>query len=340
MDGLLVSVVIPVYNAEAYLDRCLNSVTGQSYGDLQIILVDDGSADQSGKLCDEWAEKDARIQVIHKQNEGAGPARARGMDEAGGEYLMFMDADDRIDGRTVEKLLNRAVSEGADACYCGFVDVDLDGNGRKGVPPGKLSYEGKEIKEFAGYAIGEPPHVTQNCFCGYSVCACLYKMSVIRGGDIAFGNERNIYSEDLLFNIAFCKKAGKVAILPECLYYYYAVPKSGNQRQFQAVLNMRRALRKSILEHWGRDTFLLQRTGRRYMNNLITCIRHETALADRNGNKYCLEQIRRMCRHRVTRAVLRHYPVADMRLRQRVLFSLMLHGNERLVYLLFRLRYR
>ncbi len=340
MRGLLVSVVIPVYNVEAYLDRCMNSVVGQSYGELQIILVDDGSRDRSGKLCDEWAARDARIQVIHKQNEGAGPARTRGMQEARGEYLMFMDSDDRIDGRTVERLLDKAVAESADACYCGFVDVDLSGNARKGIPPKKLSYEGKEIREFVGYAIGGPPQMTQNCFCGYSACACLYKMSVIRDGAVTFRNERNIYSEDLLFNVAFCKKAGKVVILPECLYYYYAMPKSSGGRPFEAVLNMHRVLCQSIREKWGRDAFLLQRIERRYMDNLITYIRQEVALAGKDGCQGCPERIRQVCRQETTQAVLSRYPIANMQIRQRILFSLILHRRERLVYLLFKLRYR
>lgn len=339
MHGLLVSVVIPVYNVEAYLDRCMDSVTGQSYEELQIILVDDGSEDRSGKRCDEWAARDARVQVVHQQNEGAGPARARGMQEARGQYLMFVDADDRIDSQMVEKLLDKVAAEEADACYCGFTDVDVSGTGKKGIPPKKLTYEGKEIKEFVGYAIGEPPHVTQNCFCGYSVCACLYKMSVIRTGSVMFRNERNVYSEDLLFNIAFCQKARKVTILPECLYSYYAVPKSCNRRPFEAAVNMHRMLCESIQEHWARDPFLLQRTDRRYMNNLIVYIRQEMTLAGTNERKSCLEKIRKVCRHESTQTVLGRYPIADMQLQQRVLFLLMLHGQARLVYLLFKLRY-
>ena len=92
----LVSVIIPVYNVEKYLARCIQSVCGQSYQGLEIILVDDGSKDKSGVICDEYAERDGRIKVIHKENGGLGDARTAGVEKAEGKYLLFVDSDDRI----------------------------------------------------------------------------------------------------------------------------------------------------------------------------------------------------------------------------------------------------
>lgn len=93
-NGPVVTVVVPVYNVEAELNRCVESLVGQTFSDLQIILVDDGSTDLSGELCDAWADRDSRICVIHKQNGGLSSARNAGIDIAEGEYLGFVDSDD------------------------------------------------------------------------------------------------------------------------------------------------------------------------------------------------------------------------------------------------------
>ena len=90
----VVSVVVPIYNVENYLDKCVNSIVNQTYGELEIILVDDGSKDNSSKICDEWKEKDSRIKVIHKENGGLSSARNAGLEVATGEYIMFEDSDD------------------------------------------------------------------------------------------------------------------------------------------------------------------------------------------------------------------------------------------------------
>ena len=93
----LISVIVPVYNVEKYLNRCVESIMNQTYKNLQIILIDDGSNDRSGKICDEYAEKDKRIEVIHKENAGVSAARNKGLDKAKGEWITFVDADDWIE---------------------------------------------------------------------------------------------------------------------------------------------------------------------------------------------------------------------------------------------------
>lgn len=100
----LISLVVPVYNVEKYLDKCLETITKQTYSKLEIILVDDGSTDLSGKKCDEWEKKDARIKVIHKENGGLSSARNAGIDVATGEYITFVDSDDFIDYKMIEEL--------------------------------------------------------------------------------------------------------------------------------------------------------------------------------------------------------------------------------------------
>jgi len=114
MEQEKISVVIPVYKVEKYLDKCMESVTGQTHKNLEIILVDDGSPDACPKMCDEWAKKDGRVKVIHKQNGGLSDARNFGIDAATGKYLTFIDSDDYLDLNFCETLLNELKNNNAD----------------------------------------------------------------------------------------------------------------------------------------------------------------------------------------------------------------------------------
>ena len=114
MDNSLVSIIIPIYNVEQYLDRCIKSVINQTYKNIEIILVDDGSTDKCPEICDQYAQKDNRIVVIHKENGGLSSARNAGMKVLKGEYMLFVDSDDWIKGNTVEELLQIAIEHDVD----------------------------------------------------------------------------------------------------------------------------------------------------------------------------------------------------------------------------------
>lgn len=119
----LISVIIPIYKVEAYLHRCIDSVLAQTYRNLEIILVDDGSPDNCGKICDEYAQKDSRIRVIHKKNGGVSDARNVGLESAKGEYLSFVDSDDYIESTMYEELLRTLLDADADIAACGYYNV-------------------------------------------------------------------------------------------------------------------------------------------------------------------------------------------------------------------------
>ena len=126
MDDLI-SVIVPVYKVEKYLDRCVESITNQTYKNLEIILVDDGSPDNCPKMCDEWVQKDSRIKVIHKENGGLSDARNAGMAIATGEVISFIDSDDYIDLNMYELLINKMHETDSDIVSCGVNWVDESG---------------------------------------------------------------------------------------------------------------------------------------------------------------------------------------------------------------------
>lgn len=115
----LISVIVPVYNVEKYLDKCVDSIVNQTYKNLEIILVDDGSPDNCPKMCDDWARKDKRIRVIHKKNGGVSSARNLGINNANGECIGFVDSDDWIEKKYIQKLYETLIQEGADIALCG-----------------------------------------------------------------------------------------------------------------------------------------------------------------------------------------------------------------------------
>ena len=121
MDDKLVSIIMPIYNASEYLSDSIGDLMSQTFRGFELICVDDGSTDASGKMLDEYANKDKRIRVVHQKNQGGGAARNRGMDEAGGKYLLFLDSDDRFEPELIEKSLIRAES---DACEVLAFDGD------------------------------------------------------------------------------------------------------------------------------------------------------------------------------------------------------------------------
>lgn len=124
----LISVIIPIYKVEKYLDKCIQSVINQTYSNLEIILVDDGSPDNCPQLCDDWANKDERIKVIHKKNGGLSDARNAGLDIATGEYIAFVDSDDYIESDMYECLLDKIIKTQSQMAICNFEYVDTDGN--------------------------------------------------------------------------------------------------------------------------------------------------------------------------------------------------------------------
>ncbi len=120
----LVSVIVPIYMVQDYLEKCINSILIQTYENLEIILVDDGSKDECGRICDEFANKDKRIKVIHKENGGLSDARNFGIDAAKGQYIVFIDSDDYVHFQMIEYLIKPVMDGEADMSVCGFVSVD------------------------------------------------------------------------------------------------------------------------------------------------------------------------------------------------------------------------
>lgn len=223
-----VSIVVPVYNVEDCLDRCLESITAQTHDRLEIILVDDGSTDGSSALCDQWAARDCRIRVIHKKNEGLGMARNTGMDHARGQYIFFFDSDDYVDAALVEKCLRCAREQQAEVVLYGSHHVRGDAVTATPVRTERILYHGEEVGEEL-----LPGLFTYELGIGVSAWGKMYDLNMLKRRGLRFPSEREVICEDGWFMLELLSHVQTAAVLPECLYYYCHRPDSLSRRYQQ-----------------------------------------------------------------------------------------------------------
>ena len=204
----LISVIIPVYKVEKYLEKCVDSVINQTYDNLEIILVDDGSPDNCPKMCDEYAKKDKRIKVIHKENGGVGSARNKGIEKSTGDYITFVDSDDWIEKEFIHEMLDIANKYKADYVTCGYYRVYEN---KKEIINGNLEEIVIDSKEYVNKLLN-----VQNGY-GFVHMKLIKKTKI---SNLRF-EEKLVVGEDALFNIQLCKNIEKIVIYNKPLYNYY-----------------------------------------------------------------------------------------------------------------------
>lgn len=217
-----VSVIVPVYNVEKYIDRCMETLLNQKLTDIEIILVNDGSPDNSPAICDQYAEKDRRVKVVHKANGGLGYARNSGIEIATGEYIAFVDSDDYVDTSMYKKLYEVANNNNSDVVFCGFNRELKRGKFFPVLECKELvKYEGDEEigKLLLDFIASKPKYPVERKY-AMSVWHSIYKLDIIKENNIRFVSEREYASEDLPFQIDFFKKANKINFIPDVFYYY------------------------------------------------------------------------------------------------------------------------
>lgn len=218
MNKPKVSIIVPVYKTKNTLKKCMESLKNQTLKDIEIILVDDGSPDGSGDLCDSFL-KDDRVKVIHKENGGLSSARNAGLKIASGEYIGFVDSDDYVSDKMFQRLYERIIEDNSDICICAHFTEDINGNIKKHNfknIPNQLNRE-----EILNYLILPLIGVHKKTECekidGF-VCRNLYKKDIIK--NYKFKSERHFFAEDVIANLEIYSKCAAVSIVNECLYYY------------------------------------------------------------------------------------------------------------------------
>lgn len=235
MMNPLVSVVVPIYNVEAFLNRCVSSVVQQTYSNLEIILVDDGSPDRCPQICDDWAQKDSRIKVIHKENAGLGMARNTGIEHATGRFICFLDSDDYIDPETIEESLQCALDSSAEVVLFGRKWINKHGElFQMEVPRAeKKCFSGKEVQELLLPDVIHGGSKEARCKnLRLSACTALFSMELVERCHWRFVSERENISEDSHASIWLYRHVTCAAVL-EKAYYNYVQNTSSLTRTFR-----------------------------------------------------------------------------------------------------------
>lgn len=214
----LVSVIVPVYNVEKYIDKCVESVINQSYSNLEIILVDDGATDESGRKCDVWMKKDERVVVIHKKNEGLSSARNEGLKVSKGTRIIFIDSDDFIDKDMIALLSNNMDKYRAQVSACGYDMVYVD----RSVP----IIEGNKIQIYDNKSVFDVLLHRNNM--GVIACNKLYITSLFNGIEYPYGR----HFEDIATTYKVLAKADYIVYEPKVMYHYVQRDDSINGNNF------------------------------------------------------------------------------------------------------------
>ena len=206
----MISIIIPIFNAKRHLEKCLKSICSQTYTDFECILVDDGSTDGSGELCDQWAKKESRFRVIHKQNEGVSAARNDGLDIAKGELVMFVDSDDWLENDYVEEMANHC--DNAELTVSGQIRDYSNGNQKVFKPCQTTSFT---------ISSENTAIFTQLCkdWLLYAPHEKLYRRDIIEKNGIRFIKGCS-YGEDLTFNFEYLNHVRSISMVSEALYHY------------------------------------------------------------------------------------------------------------------------
>lgn len=220
MSTYKISIIVPIYNVEKYLDRCVQSLLNQTLKNIEIILVDDGSPDKCPQMCDDYAQKDTRIKVIHKTNAGLGFARNSGLEIATGEYVAFVDSDDYVDTTMYEKLYNETINYKYDIVYCGFVVENKDKSTFSENTKNRTLYKNKEIIELCRNMIACNPKEKKERTESMAVWHGIYKKEIINRNNIKFESERDILSEDIVFDASFLPLCKSIRNIPDSLYIH------------------------------------------------------------------------------------------------------------------------
>ena len=279
----LISVIIPVYKAERFLATCLDSLLSQTYTNTELILINDGSPDNSGQICEEYAAKDSRIRVVHKENGGVSSARNLGLSLFKGEYVAFVDSDDAVAPTFLEERYRNAVNTGSDASICDFLLVKENG---PFTAPADSNYELLTFPKAEG--------VRNAIVCKYYAGSCwsiLFNRKLVEG--VRF-NEQVHFAEDVLFVLEALLRADRICFTRKPLYFYVDHPTSSSRVAFHPenmTLMDSCSCMKALVQKWGLDAELGHAVDARTISCALSLIRR--VMDDRQAQKVYARQMQK-----------------------------------------------
>lgn len=336
-----VSIVVPIYNTEKYLDECIESIINQTYKNLEIILVNDGSKDKSPQICNEWAIKDNRIIVIHKLNEGAGISRNRGIEISTGNYILFVDSDDYIAPTLVEKCLN-AISKSPSAMVMfGTTNINECGEiiNKQTHYTNKYIFERDEIqKELLPELLFSKNLQTQDIRI-YTCMANFYSLDIIKKTNWKFKSEKEYLSEDLFSIISLMPYITKFVIIDEPLYYYRHGHESLSSSSRLNDYEMIKKFYKQCIELCEKYNFngnVQKSMSEPYLSFTITCLKSKIRQKKPFTEKY--KEINAILKDELLHKLLNERKLREEKISRHLLFAAIKSKNYLLTWLLIYLQ--
>lgn len=335
-----IAAIVPVYNVKRYLRQCVESLLNQAYPLKEIILVDDGSTDGSGILCDELANENAIVRVLHKQNAGLGYARNTGLDNTSDDidYVTFVDSDDWVEPDMVSTLVRALKSNKADCALAGFTKRDNNGHELFRFQLENAVYDDSQrdvslTPRICGSAPGKSDSIPM------SACAALFSKACIDNNSLRFPSEREVLSEDFFFKYQYLCHAGRVCT-SECVGYSYrtndhSLSRSYLPNRFEASLHFynlacnlvsARPAEKECVRRLQKTTFI----------NVRVAIAQESIPQSGKTAKEAKDTIRAMCASKQLQKIIAEYPVHELSWKQRMFVELLRTGEAGVLYALGR----
>lgn len=320
-----ISIIVPIYNSEDKLERCINSILSQSYKDIEIILINDGSTDESLKICEEFKNKDKRIILIDKKNAGVSAARNCGLDITTGEYIQFVDSDDYIKPNMCECLLKGICKSKADVVICGYDRTEknkITSKFPKEATINKL-YDFKDtFSELFNNALFNAPWNK------------LYRKERIK----KYFKENLSIGEDLLFNLSYFSDCDKIVMINDCLYNYDVLSQESLASQYDDNLfNIEVMLYKEVQKFLG-DSF--KTTDFRYINNVfakeIYYFLKKLVILSGDDKKTKLEHIKNCIENKDVKSMLSNIDLSDNQIK--IVCFFMKRKCSHCIYLFFKLK--
>lgn len=277
------SIILPIYNVEKYLDRCIESILKQGFNDIEIILVDDESPDNCPQICDLWKKKDKRIKVIHKKNGGLGYARNSGLKVAQGQYVWFVDSDDTIASDALEKIHEQLlIHNNPDVIFFGYKRINkkgkVDFEEIQNVKKKSFFTKNEIIKELLPDFIFSNPNSKEEINICKSAWCCCIKNEVIQSNNIKFESEREYISEDYYFWLDNFDKFNSMVFLNESYYLYYQNEDSLSLKyrndRFEKLKIFDQKMDELVVKHSYPSECHIRLKGL-FISNLLGCLKSE-----------------------------------------------------------------
>ena len=332
----MVSIIVPIYKVEKYLDKCLQSISEQTYQQLEVILVNDGSPDQCEAICKKFCKRDKRFMLINKNNEGLGYARNTGLQYVTGEYVVFIDSDDYIMPDMIKSLVEAAKLKNADTVIGSYLQVTNNGKVIKNYNQANEEYvEENVLNKLLPKMLGSSPEGGDSI--RMSVWNVLYTVRIIKENGILFCSEREYTSEDLFFDLDYYKYAKNVVTLENPQYLYRVNYTSLSYKYRPDRYEMKRKIyqegkRRLKALNVGEDAYL--RFEKYYFLGIKMRLRQETPALSGKNTLECVYKIGTICRDDILKQILLDYPVHRLGIKQRLFLLLIKYKFKWSIYFL------